>query len=331
MRVVQFKESNQLCAAKVVDDNRLQYIDVVGGIYEAATQAIKNKQSLSDFIDANLSDKTCAYDDVINEGRLLLPVMHPNASQCLVAGTGLTHLGSANARNALHQDEVKKEESEMTDSMKMFQMGVDNGKPANGKEGAQPEWFYKGDGNTLVSPGEDLPVPGFALDAGEEPELVGIYVVDASGVPHRVGFAVGNEFSDHVTEKGNYLWLAHSKLRYSSYGPELFVGEIPTDMKGVSKIVREDKVVWEKEFLTGEDNMSHSIANLEHHHFKYQQFCVPGQMHVHYFGTSTASFGDGFVTEDGDVFEIAIPDFGRPLKNKIRKQKDRGIVEIKAL
>src|SRR5205809_355699 len=79
--------------------------------------------------------------------------------------------------------------------------------------GAQPEWFYKGDGDIVVGCGGALASPSFALDGGEEPELVGLYVISPAGTPHRLGFAIGNEFSDHVTERKNYLYLAHSKLR----------------------------------------------------------------------------------------------------------------------
>jgi hypothetical protein len=248
-----------------------------------------------------------------------------------VAGTGLTHLGSADTRDAMHNNLNESKADELTDSMKMFKLGLDGGKPDEGDIGSQPEWFYKGDGHTLIDPGKDLPVPGFALDAGEEPELVGLYLIGEDKNAHRIGFAIGNEFSDHVTERGNYLWLAHSKLRFSSFGPELMIGEIPKNLKGMSRIYRDDKVIWEKEFLTGENNMSHSIANLEHHHFKYQQFCQPGQLHIHYFGTSTLSFGDGVVTNDADVFEISMPEFGKPLRNKIHKQSDEGLVEVKVL
>lgn len=63
--------------------------------------------------------------------------------------------------------------------------------------------------------------------------------------------------------------------------------------------------------------MSHTIANLEHHHFKYGLFRQPGDVHVHMFGTATLSFADGVKTEPGDVFEIEAPSFGLPLRNPL--------------
>ena len=57
--------------------------------------------------------------------------------------------------------------------------------------------------------------------------------------------------------------------------------------------MRDGKTLWEKPFLTGEANMSHTLANLEHHHFKYALFRRPGDVHVHFFGTATLSFADG--------------------------------------
>ncbi|MCB8830052.1 hypothetical protein LJD47_34065, partial [Escherichia coli] len=74
----------------------------------------------------------------------------------------------------------------------------------------------------------------------------------------------------------NYLWLAHSKLRQAALGPELLIGDVPSDIRGTSRIVRDGTTLWEKPFLTGEDNMSHSLANLEYHHFKYGGFRRPG-------------------------------------------------------
>lgn len=120
-----------------------------------------------------------------------------------------------------------------------------------------------------------------------------------------------------MTERGNYLWLAHSKLRPAALGPELLLGDLPADVRGTSRIIRDGATVWEKPFLSGEANMSHSIANLEHHHFKYAGFRRPGDVHVHFFGTATLSFSEGFETKPGDVFEIAAAPFSLSVSNPL--------------
>ena len=246
--------------------------------------------------------------------RLLPPVDHPDAAHCLVSGTGLTHLGSAEGRDRMHKAAAS---GATTDSMRMFLLGLEGGKPATDAVGAQPEWFYKGDGSIIVGDGDALLRPNFAEDGGEEPEIAGLYLIDDDGNPVRLGYALGNEFSDHVTERGNYLWLAHSKLRQAALGAELRLGDLPQDVRGTSRILRDGAVLWEKPFLSGEANMSHSLANLEHHHFKYRQFRRPGDLHVHFFGTATLSFSDSFVTEPGDEFEIEASPFSLPLRNRL--------------
>ena len=97
----------------------------------------------------------------------------------------------------------------------------------------------KGNGGNVVACGQALRSPDFAEDHGEEPELVGCYLIDDQGRPHRLGFAIGNEFSDHVTERRNYLLLAHSKLRQCGIGPMLNVGALPAHLEGTSRIRRD--------------------------------------------------------------------------------------------
>lgn len=268
------------------------------------------------------------------EGRLVSPILHPDPAHLHLTGTGLTHLGSAATRDSMHQKTLKADEATLTDSMRMFRMGVEGGKPADGKPGVQPEWFYKGNGTMVTAPGAALASPAFADDGGEEPEIAGIYVIGADGQPFRVGFALANEFSDHVMERVNYLYLAHSKLRPASFGPEIMVGDLPQDVRGVSRIRRSGATIFEKPFLSGEANMSHTIANLEHHHFKYGVFRQPGDVHVHMFGTATLSFADGIRTEPGDMFEIEATPFGLPLRNAwaITPQPGRDeLVRVRAL
>jgi hypothetical protein len=252
----------------------------------------------------------------------LAPIDHPDPAHLYLTGTGLTHLGSAESRDKMHA--LAAAGGAQTDSMRMFLDGLKGGKPAGGGVGSQPEWFYKGDGSSVVGTGAALEMPAFAADGGEEPEIAGIYLIDARGEPRRLGFCLANEFSDHLTERENYLWLAHSKLRPAALGPELLTGSLPADVRGTSRILRGERVIWEKPFLTGESNMSHALSNLEHHHFKYGNFRRPGDVHVHFFGTATLSFSDQVRVEPGDVFDISADAFLLPLRNRLARAPSRG-------
>lgn len=321
MRLIQLRDDAGNVRAGVVEaeGGQVRVLDGVDGTYALANAAITGGRSLAEQAAATPGDTRLDYAALLGARRVLSPLHHPDPAHCLVTGTGLTHLGSASARDAMHRKlQEQEEQGGLTDSMRMFQWGVEGGMPAPGEAGAQPEWFYKGDGDVLVAPGEALQSPEFALDGGEEPELVGLYLIGPDGTPHRLGFAIGNEFSDHVTERQNYLYLAHSKLRSCAVGPELRVGELPADLRGTSRLYRDGEVLWEKPFLTGEANMCHSLENLEYHHFKYAAHRRPGDVHLHFFGTATLSFADGVRTRPGDEFEIELPGFGAALRNPLR-------------
>jgi len=319
MRLIQFENEQGQRQVGVVGGERVDVVQGVSSTRELALQAIRNGRGLIAEIESLGVEAGPAYADLLEQQRVLPPLDHADPAHCLVTGTGLTHLGSASTRDKMHQQvESQQAQGKITDTLQMFQWGLEGGRPAKGEEGAQPEWFYKGDGSIVVRPGEDFPVPEFAEDFGEEPELTGLYVIGDDGQPYRIGFALGNEFSDHVTERKNYLYLAHSKLRSCSFGPEMLIGELPRHLSGISRIRRGDQVLWEKEFLSGEDNMCHSLENLEYHHFKYRQFLRPGDVHVHFFGTATLSFADGIKAQPGDTFEVSLDALGEPLRNGIR-------------
>jgi hypothetical protein len=320
MNLIQFVDAKNKRAVGLVSGGKIIKLKSVDRMTSLATRALKDGKSLNATAKTLATATTEDYAAALKEKRVLPPLTHDDAAHCIITGTGLTHLGSASARDSMHQ-KLEGGEAALTDSLKMFKQGLEGGKPAKGEAGVQPEWFYKGDGRWLVPPGAALPQPSFALDGGEEPELAGLYMIDAKGHPVRLGFAIGNEYSDHITERQNYLLLAHSKLRHCSIGPEMVSGAIPASIEGTSKILRKGEVVWQKPFLTGEANMSHTIANLEYHHFKYDSFRVPGDVHIHFFGTATLSIADGFQTQDGDVFEIEAKPFGAALRNPLKAMK----------
>ncbi len=324
MRLVQLREQDGgRGLAVVAQDGSARLVQGPATAYELARRAIAGKLSLEGMVERLGLGEEVDIRLALAEKRVLAPLDHPDPAHLIVTGTGLTHLGSAEGRDAMHKKlSGAAGEAPLTDSMRMFKLGLEGGKPAPGQTGVQPEWFYKGDGDSVVAPENAFASPAFAQDGGEEPEIVGLYIIGPDGTPHRLGFALGNEFSDHVTEKFNYLWLAHSKLRQCSFGPELRTGPLPAAVTGASRIRRGNRIIFDKPFLSGEDNMSHTIANLEAHHFKYDGFRRPGDVHVHFFGTATLSFSAGIKTEEGDIFEIEADAFLFPLRNGLSKAAD---------
>lgn len=330
MRLIQFvTETGQRRVGAILEDGA-QPLVVTGAtaVRDLALEAHRRGMSLRETLEAHGFGEPVDYDALVREKRLLPPLDHPEPSRTLVSLTGLTHLGSAQTRDAMH---LGQDEEDLTDSMKMFKWGIEGGKPPAGAIGVQPEWAYKGDGSWVVAPEHPLELPGYAWDGGEEAEVAGLYVIGDNGEVLRVGFALGNEYSDHVMERKNYLYLAHSKLRQCSYGPELLVGELPAEVPISVSILREGKVLWSAECLSGEAHMCHSLSNLEHHHFKYANFRRPGDVHVHFFGASALSFSSDVKVVPGDVFHISSPVFGRPLRNPVVGGPQEELVKVIAL
>jgi len=319
LRLLQHRSPEGRRRVVAADGEAAAFVAGIDSVRALAMRAIETGQSLREAVEACGSEEKVDLVAALEADRLIAPIDHDDPARILLTGTGLTHLGSAESRDRMHRAAAAAPES---DSMRMFREGLERGKPAAGETGCQPEWFYKGNGAQLVAPGAALTMPAFAQDGGEEPELAGIYLIGPDGTPFRLSLCLANEFSDHITEKHNYLWLAHSKLRPAALGPELLVGPPPPDVRGTSRILRDGKLLWEKPFLSGEANMSHSLANLEHHHFKYDLFRRPGDVHVHFFGTATLSFGDGVRTRPGDIFEIEAAPFALPLRNPLARGEE---------
>ena len=332
MRLIQYQTAATGCHVGWVteDGDHVRPLNGYATVYELATAAIERGMRIEALVKASAADSRVDYVALLKAGQVLAPLDHPEPARYLITGTGLTHLGSADARNKMHTDTHGQGAPE-SDSMKIFRMGIGGGKPEPGRIGVQPEWFFKGVGTCVLPTGAPLPLPAYAEAGAEEAEIAGLYLIDKAGNPRRIGYTLGNEFSDHVTEAQNYLYLAHSKLRACAMGPELLIGELPEDVRGKSRVLRDGKVLWEEDFLSGEGNMSHSIANLEHFHFRYDMFRRPGDLHAYFFGAAVLSYAAGVKTLPGDEFEIVAPAFGKPLRNRMERVPDRGLVTVSPL
>jgi hypothetical protein len=335
MRLVQVKAGEARRVGLVEEPNvrLIRGFDDGGfdSVYALAQAVITRKRKLSDTVNRHLTGELIEYD-LLSRGdgkwRLLPPVDHPaDEARCLVSGTGLTHLGSARDRDSMHlgpkkppeqQKEEPKEqpEKDLTDSMKIFRWGVERGRPGPNAIGIAPEWFYKGTGSILKAPGEPLLVPPYAEDGGEEGEIAVAYLIGPDAQPYRIGMMPGNEFSDHRFEKKNYLNLAGSKLRTCSIGPELTIDAPFQSVPGKVTIERGGGVLWSQPIASGEDEMCHSLRNLEHHHFKFASHRHPGDVHIHFLGAHSLSFGHVEI-QDGDIMEVQFRGFGRPLRNPV--------------
>jgi hypothetical protein len=306
----------------VVEEPRLRLIGNFDSVYSLCMAALKRGVAVTAFIHQNHGNETLEYDPIYrgeSDWHLLVPLDHPDgSSRTLVSGTGLTHFGSAKNRQAMHAKVAADDEQNLTDSMKMFRLGVEGGRPELGKIGVSPEWFYKGNGAILRAHGEMLEVPPYAEDGGEEAEIAGLYVIGLNGLPYRVGMTIGNEFSDHAFEKRNYLNLAGSKVRTCSLGPELVINPDFDSIAGQASIERGGDVLWSKAIRTGQTEMCHNLRNIEHHQFKFETHRRPGDVHVHYFGAHSLSCGDGVKLADGDRMVISWEGFGRALRNPVR-------------
>ncbi|MDF1744256.1 MAG: GguC family protein [Gimesia sp.] len=339
MRVVQFLIPDQGRRVGIVQDQMV--IDLTSGnseltrIYDIFQAAQKKQTSLS--AASNAIERS--YEDLLQaipggtHPWLLPPIDHPNPHCLFVTGTGLTHTGSMQSRDQMHAQETEQAETHQTDSAKMFAMGVAGGKPSLGERGVSPEWFYKGNGTTLCGHRDSLEIPDFALDGGEEPELAGCYIIDDNGIPRRLGFVLGNEWSDHETENINYLYLAPSKLRTCSIGPELNTDFDFSDLTIRCSVQREGQTIYESgDLKTGEQFMCHSLGNCEDHHFKYPQHRQTGDVHLHFLGTSKLSHGTrNWKYQTGDEIKIEAPGFSSPLINTVRKNEspDQTPIEVR--
>src|SRR5262245_37976535 len=195
MRLVQYRDASGGRHVGLVteDGNHLHPLRGVATLYELAVAAAGQGGGLAKLAGERAGPERVDYTALLGEGRVLAPLDHPEPARFWITGTGLTHIGSAAARNKMHEV-THGGEAPLSDSMKIFRMGIAGGKPGEGNIGVQPEWFYKGNGTCVAPTGSPLPRPGYAKAGGEEPEIVGLYLVDSGGWPWRVGYCLGNEF-----------------------------------------------------------------------------------------------------------------------------------------
>src|SRR5471032_66741 len=131
-RLVQIQSATARRVALVEEPHLRLLAPQFASVHALASAALAAGTPLTAFARAHLTAELLDYD-IVSVGRaawrLLVPADHPaEPARCLVSGTGLTHLGSAQDRQAMHAATAAE-----TDSMKMFRWGVEGGRPALGQ------------------------------------------------------------------------------------------------------------------------------------------------------------------------------------------------------
>ncbi|HKZ38775.1 MAG TPA: hypothetical protein VJ184_14035, partial [Chryseolinea sp.] len=161
MNLIQLQHGTHGRRVALVNDPFIVLLDAsITSTYQLFKNIIAHDKGVHASVEELLTDETLEYNPIYecrNEWQLLPPIDCPgDPMQCMVSGTGLTHKASAANRQKMHESEKMQS---LTDSMKMYKMGEEGGKPAANKIGVQPEWFYKGNGLNLKGHAQPLVVP----------------------------------------------------------------------------------------------------------------------------------------------------------------------------
>ena len=129
--LVQFARGTQRGVAGLDGDGQARVIGGVATTLDLVHAALAEGASLAEAATRRVGETVdlTALD-------LLVPIDTPEPSATLVSGTGLTHLGSADGRDKMHKAAAA---GQATDSMRMFLMGLEGGKPELGEAGVQRE------------------------------------------------------------------------------------------------------------------------------------------------------------------------------------------------
>ena len=143
MKLIQLTQSNGKRIVGLLSGDKIFNLSYgenqYNSTYELISASLNKGNDLNTFIN-DLSKKSkllnFSYQDVLNYKddkripRLLVPIDHPDPYRTFISGTGLTHTGSVKSRDMMHNENDKNKNQ--TDSARMFQMGIEGGKPAQG-------------------------------------------------------------------------------------------------------------------------------------------------------------------------------------------------------
>ncbi|MER5385101.1 FAH family protein [Streptomyces sp. NPDC002688] len=182
---------------------------------------------------------------------------------------------------------------------------------------SQPNWFFKGLGDSLKISGGRLRAPAGAVALTEEAEVVLVYVTDEDGTPQYAGYTFGNDLTDIGRFKRHAGHLSYAKLCDAGVAPWLFLGTPPSQVTGQVVIERGSAEVWRGSFTTGTKALHYGLRDILSELFSYEGLRHPGRVHYVYLGADRSSFHSGFTIADQDRIEIDFATHGVTLSHTV--------------
>ena len=158
MRLAQIVDEKDKRALVVTARGESRLVKGARTTYELAFQAIEAGAPLRKLIADRGVGKPVDLAAALKEGRVLNPIDHKDPAHLFVTGTGLTHLGSAEGRDKMHKNLA--DADTLTDSMRMFKMGLEGGKPKGAaRRACSRNGSTRATARLLAAPGGDLVSP----------------------------------------------------------------------------------------------------------------------------------------------------------------------------
>ena len=108
MHLAQFLNDKGQRAVAAIEGGLASPVTGAGGVYALAIEAMDRGLRLGALIIEKGLDTPLDLEAIAAEGRLLAPIDHPDPAHLYVTGTGLTHLGSAATRDAMHKSNQRR-------------------------------------------------------------------------------------------------------------------------------------------------------------------------------------------------------------------------------
>lgn len=195
-----------------------------------------------------------------------------------------------------------------------------NGKPSDFRE---LDWFYKGNGYTLVADGEPISLSSDGYGGGIEIEYALVFMISSRGLPEVVGYVLANDFSD-VEMRHRHPNLANlSKLAQTGIGRQLAVAkDIPANLMVKCDILRGNGgEKWASQGESGQGAVRYSTQYLTNLIFSNSAInLVPFTVYYVLLGAVISSNKAGIELSHGDVISARSLNDGISISNRYQDE-----------